>query len=326
MLPTVLLVIPTHNEQDHICECLQSVQNLDYPPELLKVVVVDNGSTDQTLNLVADMSVEFIEAPFVYVGAVRNRGVAHLGSELVGFIDGDCTVEPGWLKRAIDTMRSHKADVVGGAGLLPDSPSWVESAWVITDESLGSPVPARMLTGCGSILSTRKAFEDVGGFNEAITAGEDTLLFEAFEAHGFKVIFDPKISAVHLGYPSTLSGFTRRQVWHASDYLHSNKGLFRDLLYLGTWLSIILFVLILSSLPFSLVVALQLSGVWVALPLVLSLKRIKRANWPKLSARQFVQIYVLDACYLVGRSVGLLKSIFKLLRPPVDQRAPAVRQ
>ncbi len=315
ILPSVQVVIPVHNEQEYISDCLRSLQQLDYPSELLDILVVDNGSTDDTRRLVAGQGIECIEAPDILVGGVRNLGASRSSSEIIVFVDGDCTVATGWLKRGLETLRSYDADVIGGEGLLRENPSWVERAWVLREPSDESPQAARILQGC-AILTSRNAFEAVGGFDETITAGEDTLLFETLKASGFTVIFDPQFYVVHLGYKVTLYEYIRCELWHASDYLRSNKGLLTDLTYLGTWAFTLLSLAILLCWPWSWPVALKLAGFWALLPLVLSIKRIKQANWPRLSVLRIIQIYVIDICYLTGRSLGLLKSIWSSVRSP----------
>jgi GT2 family glycosyltransferase len=179
---------------------------------------------------------------------------------------------------------------------------------VLHDLSDFSPEPARILQGC-AILISRQAFEQVGGFDESIVAGEDTLLYEALKKERYNVMFDPRLSVVHMGYPDTLRAFTYRQFWHASDYIRSNKGLFNDLTYLGTWASVLFLLAFVICLPFSPLLSAMLVMIWAILPLLLSLKRLKKANWPRLTPLKFVQVYLLDVCYLLGRTLGLLKSL-----------------
>lgn len=47
-LPSVSLVVPSHNGSRFLPECLDSVAQLDYPREVLETIVIDNGSTDET--------------------------------------------------------------------------------------------------------------------------------------------------------------------------------------------------------------------------------------------------------------------------------------
>lgn len=307
-LPAIQLVVPTFNEEEHICASLDSLRALDYPTDLVEIIVVDNGSTDGTCRLVKDSGLKLLRVPGVNVGAVRNAGARESNADLIGFIDGDCVAPPDWLNRGLKVLRSYGADAVGGASLLPDQSTWVERAWVLADFSGSSPKPATILQGC-AILITRKAFEQVGGFDESIVAGEDTLLYEALKKERYNVMFDPRLSVVHMGYPDTLRAFTYRQFWHASDYIRSNKGLFNDLTYLGTWASVLFLLAFVICLPFSPLLSAMLVMIWAILPLLLSLKRLKKANWPRLTPLKFVQVYLLDVCYLLGRTLGLLKSL-----------------
>lgn len=88
---------------------------LDYPGELLEVIVVDNNSTDRTAEIIKRYPVKYIFEDKKHSAAVaRNRGLAEASGEFVAFTDGDCVVDSSWLKNLIDAFENKPT--AGGAG------------------------------------------------------------------------------------------------------------------------------------------------------------------------------------------------------------------
>lgn len=304
--PLVSLIIPAFNEERYIKHCLQSVLELDYPKDLLEIIVVDNGSTDKTTEIAQALGARVLVRPDVRVGAVRNFGVSNSSGELIAFLDSDCLPPKDWISSAIHHMKEKNTEVVGGVYLLRSNPSWIESSWVL------NLTPNDRLNGNlvgGSILITRKAFEDVGGFDESLNAGEDTDLGRKLMQKGHNIFINNSLSVVHLGYPTTLTEFIKRQVWHASSYLHSRRKGRIDLLFLLTTL----FLLFLMALPLSFFLSGQMVAVTLiglaAMPIVLTVKRAVSADLATLRLDRYVKMYILDFSYLVGRALGLARAL-----------------
>ena len=228
-LPKVSVVIPAFNEEKYIGLCLESVQDLNYPSDLLEIIVIDNGSTDRTVEIASSFGVQVYIWPQVRVGAVRNYGVSKSTGNVIAFLDGDCIPPKDWLVNALRFMDENSVDVVGGTYLLRSNPSWVESAWVISSQL--EDKKSTILVG-GSIVIKRITFLDVGGFDESLNAGEDSALGEALTKKGYTIYLLKCCAVVHLGYPRTISNFTRRQYWHASSYLKSRKTGRLDIIFL----------------------------------------------------------------------------------------------
>ena len=129
-VPSISVVIPVYNEERYLGACLTSLAKLDYPDSEVEIILVDNGSTDRSLDIAGGYDVKVYECPGVTVGAVRNFGASKATGKLIVFIDSDCVVKPDWLHRGLSSL-GEGVDVAGGLYLLRERPSWIERYWIL---------------------------------------------------------------------------------------------------------------------------------------------------------------------------------------------------
>ncbi|WP_241249495.1 glycosyltransferase family 2 protein [Rhodococcus sp. X156] len=117
-LPSVALIVPAYNEQDEIAATVTACLDVDYPAHLLRVVVVDDCSTDDTLARVREL--QRTRESLVVVPQPENRGKRHAmatgidfagEAEVLVFIDSDSRLEP----ESVATMMRYFADESVGA-------------------------------------------------------------------------------------------------------------------------------------------------------------------------------------------------------------------
>lgn len=314
----VSIVMPAFNEQVYIGAALKAVSELNYPKDLIEIIVVDNGSTDSTVEIAKKYTDKVHVVPNVRVGAVRNYGVNMSRGEIIAFLDSDCVPPRDWILSTLDYMEKNGCDAVGGLGLVRDNPSWIESSWILNQ--IAADKPSHILAGA-SIIMKKSAFTSVGGFNEKINAGEDTALATELIANGFIVHFAKSCAVIHLGYPTDLKTFMARQYWQASSYLKSRKKHGIDLVFYIVLLFLVSFVSAPIAYSFSLMAGHALMALLFILPAILSAKRILTSGFHSNRFVSYLKIYVLDICYLIGRSAGLVKSILTELNIIVDKKS-----
>ncbi|MFA6255539.1 MAG: glycosyltransferase [Patescibacteria group bacterium] len=98
--PKVSIIIPAYNAQNTLGPCLESVQNQNY--NNYEIIVVDNNSTDETKQAVAefqkdDARIKYVFEPKHFRGAARNAGIRVASGEIIAMIDADCIAPPDWL-------------------------------------------------------------------------------------------------------------------------------------------------------------------------------------------------------------------------------------
>ncbi|MFT6907217.1 MAG: glycosyltransferase involved in cell wall biosynthesis [Oleiphilaceae bacterium] len=318
LLPVVSIVIPVFNEERYLGSCLTSLMSLSYPKDRHEILLVDNGSTDRTLEIAEEFSEIFIYVKKnVKVGAVRNYGVQKAKGSVIVFLDSDCVVGPDWLINGIRKLAATPNSVIGGQYLLRENPSWLEKNWIL--ESSDRTVFLTTLVG-GCIFIPENIFHQVGGFDEQLNAGEDSDLTERLTKAKFSVKIDPSLSVIHLGFPSRIRPFVMRQMWHSSDYINGLPYSLQDkifLLTLGFMVGLAGMLISLTFLSKDQVSLMVFTSLIVLSPAVLSIKRITRSGTKYKSIKDYISIYFVDVLYLFGRTMGVISGIKNrlVLRP-----------
>ena len=126
--PTISIVLPTRNRASLLGEAIESVRSQTYPH--WQLVVIDDGSTDDTARLLDDHSdarVTTQRTEGLGAAAARNRGLALATGDYVAFLDDDNVMAPGWLRAVVDyTGRHPECDVLYGAQVREIEPGETE--------------------------------------------------------------------------------------------------------------------------------------------------------------------------------------------------------
>lgn len=218
--PTVAVIIPNWNGAHHLVDCLQSLASQLRPG--VRVVVVDNGSTDTSLALLASRFpwVEVIAlADNLGFSAAVNAGIRSTDSEFVVLLNNDTKAAPDWLERLVDGMRRHpRASFAACKMLLFDPPHRIDSAGdrysLLSGAGInigaGEPAAARseaawVFGACaGAAIYRRSLFEDIGLFDEDFfLVFEDVDLDLRAQVAGHRCIYLPDAVVYHKRGAST---------------------------------------------------------------------------------------------------------------------------
>ncbi len=121
MLPSVSVVVPVLNGEGTIGNCLSALLRTEYPSERREIVIVDNGSTDRTAEIVKRAPVRYVWEHRPGVPYARNRGIELCEGEIVAFTDADCIPTAGWLRELVAPFESEEVGGVAGE-ILPYPP------------------------------------------------------------------------------------------------------------------------------------------------------------------------------------------------------------
>ncbi|MBI5106261.1 MAG: glycosyltransferase, partial [Solirubrobacterales bacterium] len=211
-LPATTVVVCTHNGAATLRECLEHVLALDHPA--FDVVVVDDGSTDASAALAAELGVRVISTPNRGLSAARNTGLAAATGEVVAYLDDDAFPDPDWLTFLGTAFRATGHAAVGGPNLPPADETGFAAC---VARAPGGPVhvllsdtEAEHLPGC-NMAFRRAALEAVGGFDPQFrVAGDDVDVCWKLQAAGATLGFHPAAVVWHRRR-ATLRRFWRQQ-------------------------------------------------------------------------------------------------------------------
>jgi glycosyltransferase involved in cell wall biosynthesis len=309
--PYFSIVIPAYNEADHIKSCLQSIFNSDYESTRYEVIVVDNGSQDRTFEIALNLkNVRVFQLQEGHVGAVRNYGAAQALGRILIFIDADCLIDRDWLNRAEKLIKDRPECAYGGGAKLPDNATWIETSWLLHNK--GQPSLPKHLIGASMMLS-KELFLKIDGFDESVSSGEDTDLHNRLISRKVPVLIEHALNVIHLGNAKTFIRFICRQIWHSENYIKNIRSSLTDPTFYLILTFTLLVLLSVATILINSKISLSIALTAFAIPLLFSIKRIKRSkNFAHLV--NFQKIYVVELMYVSGRSLGLMKGIYTMLR------------
>jgi len=177
--PGVSVVIPAYNYARYLGAALDSVLSQDYPP--IEIVVVDDGSTDNTREVVAAYGerVRYLFQENAGLPAARNAGIKAAQYPFIAFLDADDMWLPGMLRRIMETYAqlSEEFGLIAGKRILTDQEGKVIES-KRKEVSPGGEVTVRDLIfrsrfSPSSVVTRRAVFENCGYFDTELRSTED---------------------------------------------------------------------------------------------------------------------------------------------------------
>ena len=213
-LPSVTIVVPAYNAARTITSCVEACLAQDYSD--VKVIVVDDGSTDDTTHIARRYPVRYLRQDNAGPASARNRGWRAARGEIVCFTDSDCVPAQDWVSRLIGEYASEEISGVGGTYDVANEDNLLAACVheEIVQRHLKMPKYVNYL-GSFNVSYRRTVLEEVGGFDESyrIASGEDNDLAYKVTKRGYKLVFTRKAQVAHY-HPDNLWRYLRQQFWH----------------------------------------------------------------------------------------------------------------
>lgn len=216
--PLVSIIIPVKNRPEDIRDCLTSLAFLDYSGEKLEIIVVDDGSSDNTGEVAAAFDVNLIRLPVSRgPAACRNAGAGAAKGEILAFLDSDCRAGRGWLKELAPFFAFEEVGAVGGfvEGYFKESPL-DRYEKVFSSLNLGRRILLGSRSGSGfyvptcNLLVRKDVFILAGGLTEGMHVGEDVDFCWRLRDLGHSLLYLPAGSVAHR-HRNKLSQMLRRR-------------------------------------------------------------------------------------------------------------------
>ncbi len=197
------IIVPSYNRQEEIEELIRSFEKVEFPRDRFELVIVDDGSTDGTVNFLEstgpELSVDLViirqknQGP----GAARNNGMKSARGDFLIIIDSDCTVPADWLHQIDTNLHAEQADAFGGPDTyrkefpaLLKAINYSMTSFITTGGLRGRKGKklARFYPRSFNLGLSKALFLKIGGFNE-MYYGEDIEFSHRMIKSGARIVF-----------------------------------------------------------------------------------------------------------------------------------------
>lgn len=205
--PELAILIPTHNRRDHLRNCLEALRRQTEGADSFEVLVADDGSTDGTAEMVADLEtpyrVRLLRLPKGGKAAAANAAIEATESPICLFLDDDVVAAP---ELVAEHLAAHRADPMTlGIGVLtqavPDDGDWWAIEYARDWNRRYGEMHERQADwpDCygGNVSVPRAALVAAGGYSTDLAAIEDVELGFRLNQEGCVPTFLPDARALH---------------------------------------------------------------------------------------------------------------------------------
>ncbi len=291
----ISVIIPAFNEEEYIQETLSALKH-----STLEIILVDNGSTDRTVEIAQQEGVKVIKFPVGTIAAVRNKGVSESNGDILVFIDSDVRVTFGWHEKLLfvaEELTNVPNMITGSRYKSPENQSILNKYWYTELTQYEANY-----INAGHLIVTRELFDKIQGFSEHLETAEDYDFCQKAVRAGAVIRNNPDLVVTHDGYPQSLISFVQRERWHGRQDVETLN------LFLNSkiaWFASLNLILLLVAL------GLTLSGTYVAIPVYFVLMyavsfflTVYKFGFKKINYMLIMP--VIFYFYLCGRSLALV--------------------
>lgn len=184
------VIVAAYNAASTIEACLRSIVSMDHDLRR-EIIVVDNGSTDSTREVVSRFgdAVRLVRESRRGPAAARNRGIRETSAEWIAFTDADCVVERDWLARLIPEGPPDGIGVAGGRILSVEPCNRIERFGEIIHDHRNAIERPRPYAMTGNWASPRAVLLEAGLFDETLLRGSDADMSFRIHALGYRLVY-----------------------------------------------------------------------------------------------------------------------------------------
>lgn len=236
--PPVTIMVPCYNEAKTLAATVESLLALDYPKQKLNVIIIDDGSTDDTW----ERAQSYAENPQIRLirkknggkHTALNRALEEVRTPFVGCLDADSSVHPEALKRIMTFFSDATTMAVAPSIIVRDPKTLIQYAQRAEYDM--SHYNKKMLAFMGAIHVTpgpfsifrKKVFDNLGPYRKAHNT-EDQEIALRMHKHGYKIDHCPD-AYVYTNSPNTIGKLYRQRVRWTYGFLRNAKD-YKELLF-----------------------------------------------------------------------------------------------
>ena len=219
------VVIPAYNAEKTLSSCLEALVDQSTPKPDYEVIVVDDGSTDDTSEIAKKFNVKYIFQTNQGPATARNKGALEAQGDIILFTDSDCIPDHNWIREIASPFSDP--DVVGVKGTYKTNQTELAARFAQAEfedrYDLLQKSPSIDMIDTYSAAFRKDVFLNMGGFDESfpVANNEDTDLSYRLATAGHKLVFNRGAFVYHT-HPDTLIKYLkikfRRGYWRMLVY------------------------------------------------------------------------------------------------------------
>jgi cellulose synthase/poly-beta-1,6-N-acetylglucosamine synthase-like glycosyltransferase len=216
----ISVIIPAYNAEKTISSTLEALLNQNYSKNKYEIIVVDDGSADNTKIIVKKFKkVKLIQQKHKGPAAARNLGVKHAKGDIVLFTDADCIPDKNWIRYMIEPFKNPEIVGVSGTYKTLNKESLIARFVGYEIEQRHEKMKKQKcidFIGTFSAAYRKNIFLQFGGFDTCFktSSGEDIEFSYKLADCGLKMVFQPKAFVYHK-HPDNLQKYLKQQFFRA---------------------------------------------------------------------------------------------------------------
>jgi len=216
--PLVSVIVPVYNGEKYLREAVESIRRQPHPH--VEIIVVDDGSTDQSVDLAESLGppVRLIRQPHRGLPAAHNQGLAVSGGELIAFLDCDDLWTEDKLSIQLALLREHPGiDIVLGHTRR----MWTAASG--DDGTLTRHVSEPVLAlALGAALVRRSVFDTVSTFDETFAYSDDWDWFMRARELGVHLVVHPEVTVLYRRHGENMTNQVGESMASFAKMLHKS--------------------------------------------------------------------------------------------------------
>lgn len=201
------IIIPTYNRRNSLKNCLTALSQLDFPKDKFEVIVVDDGSEESMVSLVATykktLNIFCLRQANAGPATARNNGVTKAKGNYLVFTDDDCQIYANYLTILVKHIQqSPKAIFTGKTINLCKKSKYSEVSQLLTDflyQFFTKKNQNTTFLVSNNFAIPRFIFQAMGGFDKrfVFAASEDREFGERLVYEGYQILYQPTLNILH---------------------------------------------------------------------------------------------------------------------------------
>lgn len=197
--PDVTVIIPALNAAETLEPCLEALAAQGVPGPEAALLVIDDGSCDDTAGIAARAGASVLLGPATGPSAARNTGMRAASTEVLVFLDADTVPAPDWLRQMTHALSDPLVVAVKGCYRTRQRSSLARFTQLEFEWKYERLARARRVdyVDTGTAAFRREALLRAGGFDEALRTSEDVELAYRLASGGGRIVFNPDAVVLH---------------------------------------------------------------------------------------------------------------------------------